>query len=1617
MPDRAQMKVALAALVFFTAVITGFGAEPARKILPGHVVPATTRLTPIGQLPATNELHLAIGVPLRDPAGLDKFLAEVYAPASPNYRKFLTPEEFAARFSVTEGDYAVVKNFARTNGFVITHAHGNRLLLDVTAKAADVERAFHLKLNKFKHPTENREFFAPDVEPTVEADLPIVDIQGLSDCYKPHPKLHKMDSNNTATPKNGSGSVGSYLGDDFRNAYAPGVTLTGAGQQVGLFQLDGYYPSDIAAYAQQAGGGRTNIQVLPVPVGSTNWNIGVNGGNGEVSLDIEMAMAMAPGLSKILVFEGPSSAWPNDVLNAMAASNTVKNLSSSWGWSGGPQASTDNIFKTMAAQGQSFFNASGDSDAFTIGAGSVNGVDNPSNTGTPASSPYITQVGGTTLTMNGTGASFASETVWNWGLDQGKYVGSSGGVSSYYSLPSWQSNLNVATNLGSTTQRNIPDVALTGDNVFVDYNNGSTGAFGGTSCAAPLWAGFMALVNQQFASNSGNATNSVGFINPVIYVIGKGENPNFDYASCFHDTTAGNNYWPSSPTSYPAVAGYDLCTGWGTPNGSGFINALAFFDYLTISPSATTTASGSPGGPFSPSSQVFTLTNAGASALNWFITSTSSWLTVSSTSGTLAANSQTSVTVSINSAANSLGSGTYFSTVVFSNQTSGVSQNRQFNLVVSDPLVLLTTNGFTASGAAGGPFYPGSQAVTFTNLGATSLNWSLLNAPSWLTISSGSGSLNGHSSVSVAVSTNSATANLANGTYNATLVLSNQSTHLTHGLVFAALVGQNMVQNGGFETGDFTAWTLSGNFGSFAVTSSSAYVHSGTYGLQATANGLGYITQNLSTAPGQTYQLSFWFFVSGTRANQQFQANWNGSTVYNTTAPPTSWTNQKLIVTATSTNTQLQFGLNSASSHSLALGIDDISVTPVNLPVITQQPVSQTNLAGSNVTFIAGVTGSTPLAFQWRTNGVNLVNGGNFSGANTNVLTLTAITPGNSGNYTLVVTNAYGSVTSSVATLTVTLPAAIASSSLTNRSGQCGQNTNTFAITTSGTAPLAIQWSLNGMPFPGATSTSFSLTNLSVSTANVSVTVTNLYGSAASNVTLTVIDSLPPVISLASTNPFYVELGGTYVEPGAAAFDLCAGVVPVVTNGTVNTSVVSTNTVTYAANDGNGNTNTAVRTVIVRDTTPPVISWSFTNQTVGLNSNCIALMPDVTGTNFILAADLSGSVTVTQSPTNNATLQFGTNTVVLTVADASGNKSYSTNRVIVFDQTPPVFVSQPQSQTNFAGTTANFSVAASACTTLSFQWFFNSTPLTAQTNMSLALSNLTAAVSGNYFAVATAAGGSSTSVVATLTVNLNPASVVLDSWSNPDGFKDSLNFTVAVTPTNATGTIQFLTNGTAFDLEPLVTGAATSTNLSTLPRGTNFITAIYSGDAADLPATNTLAQIVTNHPPQVAPAFYTLVAGLDLTIAVAALATNWSDADGDLLSVAFINVSTNGVTVTNALPDLFYSNPNYVSDQFVCVISDGFGGTNFQAVNITVVPQTNATPAISSVAAPPPGGIVLQLTGAYGSTYVLESADDLTVGDWQPVATNTLGLTGVWQFTDFGVTNNPVRFYRLKLVQ
>ncbi|HEY3915230.1 MAG TPA: protease pro-enzyme activation domain-containing protein [Verrucomicrobiae bacterium] len=527
-------------------------AQAERQFLHGHIPPVVSQLQPQGNLAESNHLKLMIGLPLRNQDSLSLLLHDLYDPSSPRYRQYLTPAQFTAQFGPTEQDYQSVIAFAHSNNLTVTGTHPGRTLLDVTGSVADIEKTFHLHLRVYQHPKEPRTFYAPDAEPGVDLVTPLLGITGLNNYILPHPLYVIPEPRGKPVPRSGSASGGNYLGGDFRAAYVPGTTLTGAGQSVGLFELDTYYPADIAAYEKLAG--YSSVLLTNVPVDGFSGKVG--DGDVEVSLDIEMSIAMAPGLSNVIIYEGPNVnniTSPNAVLSQMATDDLAKQLSCSWGFNIDSQTVT--TFQQFGAQGQSFFLASGDSGAFT---GSI-----PA----PSDDPYITVVGATTLSTTGPKGAWTSEKVWNWYLTGQGDGASSGGLSTTYSIPSWQQPVSMAINQGSTTMRNLPDVSLTGDGVWCTYSNGASSEIGGTSCAAPLWAGLIALVNQQGAANS---QAPVGFVNPSIYAIGLSP----AYESAFHDTTNGNNETPSSPSEFSAVPGFDLCTGWGTPAGTNLINLL-----------------------------------------------------------------------------------------------------------------------------------------------------------------------------------------------------------------------------------------------------------------------------------------------------------------------------------------------------------------------------------------------------------------------------------------------------------------------------------------------------------------------------------------------------------------------------------------------------------------------------------------------------------------------------------------------------------------------------------------------------------------------------------------------------------------------------------------------------------------------------------------------------------------------------------------------------------------------------------------------------------------------------------------------------------------------------------
>ena len=1065
-------------------------AGPAQP-LPGHVPAVTAHLAPVGRLPADQVLKLAVGLPLRHPEELTNRLRQIYDPTSPEFHHYLTPARFAELFGPTERDYQSVAAFARAQGLTVTGTHSNRLVLDVSGSVSNIERAFRVTLRTYAHPRENRQFYAPDAEPAPEVATPLLHVSGLDNYLRPRPmSLHRMPPTGSAgvAPTSGSGPTGAYQGNDFRAAYAPGVALTGTGQSVGLLEFDGYYPGDIATYASLAG-----VPAVPlknVYLDGFNGNPGDN--NDEVALDIDMAVCMAPGLSAVIVYEGGVA---DDILNRMATDDLANQLSASWTY--GIDAETDQILEEMAAQGQSFFNAAGDDDAYVSAIAS------------PCDDPNLTSVGGTTLTTSGPGGAWVSETVWNWGVEFGTNydgIGGGGGISTTYAIPGWQTAVSMANNQGSASFRNIPDVSLIADNILLVADEGQVTNVGGTSCAAPLWAAFTALVNQQAAANGRPAA---GFLNPALYALGTGA----DYANCFNDVTTGNNTWSQSPTNYYAVPGYDLCSGWGTPAGGTLINQLAPPDPLQISPAGGFAVAGGLDGPWTPAAEDFVVTNIGNAVLQWACGASVPWLNLSLKGGTLAPGGATSqtVVVSLTAAADHLYLGTYGGTVWFTNLTDGTVRGYVVSLTIIKPPVIMAqpaglavvgattatltagasgglplnlqwqhdgvnlTNGGRISGAqasltAGGNLY-GSQMSTLTisNVSAAdagtyalvagnaagtvvSSNAVLTFIPSkpvilqqpvseivmvgavvqmsvvaigaapftyqWLQNNTNLADGGAVAGSSTPVLTISGASSASIGTY--VVVVSNALGSATStGAVLSvevAELGRRLVQNGGFETGDFTGWSTTGNFTDCAVSGSAPAVNSGQYGaLLGPAGSLGYLSQTVPTVPGQTYLLSLWLDSPDGLGPNEFLAAWNGTVIFDqTNLSALGWTNLQFYVQATVPGTVLEFGLRDDASF---LGLDDIQLTPLasagGPPIIVTQPASQAVFAGGAANFAVLSAGRLPLTYHWRWNGTNL------PGATNATLALTNLTAGQSGAYSVVVSNLLGSAASSNAPLTV----------------------------------------------------------------------------------------------------------------------------------------------------------------------------------------------------------------------------------------------------------------------------------------------------------------------------------------------------------------------------------------------------------------------------------------------------------------------------------------------------------------------------------------------------------------------------------------------------------------------
>jgi subtilase family serine protease len=517
----------------------------------------------VGRLPATQILRFDIVLPLRDRAGLQNFVQEIQDPASSSYHQFLTPQEFTARFGPSQEDWDALVAFAKASGFKIINGTREERDLRLTGTVANIEKAFHVTMGLYHDLTEDRTFFAVDREPTVDLPFQLWHISGLDNDSKPHPmyvkksdyaKAHGLDPKQVVRhATTGSGPSASFLGSDMRAAYYGGTALTGTGQTIGLFEFLGTDLADLTTYYKNVG---QTEPYTPTLISTGGYSTSCTASSGcddtEQTLDMTQAMGMAPGSTMLYMYVcGNASSISDTACISAMVSNTAaplsKQISCSWGWTPADPSTLDPYFEQMAAQGQNFFAASGDSSAWSA-----------SNEAWPADDANIVSVGGTDLTTASAAGPWKSETAW---------ADSGGGISpDSIPIPSWQklSGVITSSNHGSTTLRNGPDVSANANFTFyvcADQTTCTANEYGGTSFAAPMWAGYLALANEQAAANG----ESIGFIDPIIYPDALTSN----YSTLFHDIISG------SCGTYSGITGYDLCTGWGSPNTTGLINTLA----------------------------------------------------------------------------------------------------------------------------------------------------------------------------------------------------------------------------------------------------------------------------------------------------------------------------------------------------------------------------------------------------------------------------------------------------------------------------------------------------------------------------------------------------------------------------------------------------------------------------------------------------------------------------------------------------------------------------------------------------------------------------------------------------------------------------------------------------------------------------------------------------------------------------------------------------------------------------------------------------------------------------------------------------------------------------------
>ena len=536
MKPRLRLLSALVAPIPVLALATApsfASAATARTALSGDVVTAVSHSARVGDLAANQSVSVAITLAPRDPAGLNAFIAAVSDRADPAYGKYLTPAQFAQRFGPTTATVGRLTAYLKSQGLKVGNVSTGNLVVDASGSAAQVATAFGTRLSTYKQGSKT--YYANAAAPSLPADLAssVVDVAGLSSYATRH--------HQSVAPAAVSPHATTITPAKARSAYNLTSLINGGfkggGVTVGLVEFDGFQQSNITTYDNNFSLG---VSSNPAKVTVDGGSGALGGGQVEVELDIEVVQAIAPAAS-IKVYEAPNTDAGEQDLNAALVSADVPVVSCSWG-AAEPDRTASNInadhtiLQQAAAQGQSYYAASGDS-------GSADAQNGSTAVDYPAADPFVTGVGGTNVTLTSAGA-WKSETAWN---------GSGGGNSVKFAKPSFQSAV-------SGTARAVPDVATDGgpNSPWQIFSQGSWGSVWGTSAAAPSWAAFTAIYDQD-AKSKGKA--ALGYANPTLYSIAASS----AYSTAFHDIKSGSN------GGFSAGTGYDRVTGLGSYNAGGFV--------------------------------------------------------------------------------------------------------------------------------------------------------------------------------------------------------------------------------------------------------------------------------------------------------------------------------------------------------------------------------------------------------------------------------------------------------------------------------------------------------------------------------------------------------------------------------------------------------------------------------------------------------------------------------------------------------------------------------------------------------------------------------------------------------------------------------------------------------------------------------------------------------------------------------------------------------------------------------------------------------------------------------------------------------------------------------------